>query len=249
MTMIKNIRSLIEDYSVELPAFLGSTPLDPPIARWIDHTLLKPEATPAQIDQLCEEAIANQFAAVCVNPIFVTRVANALRGSGVKTCTVVGFPLGAVPTATKVFETREAITQGAEEIDMVIPIGLLKAGEFEQVYEDIRQVAEACHAQGAILKVIIETILLDRKEKIAASLLTREAGADFVKTSTGFAGGGATPEDVELLRRVVGPDLGVKAAGGVRSLADAYGMLRSGATRLGTSAGTKIAVEERELKQ
>ncbi len=249
MITMNTIRQQIETYAVELPVFSGGTPLDPPIARWIDHTLLKPEATPAQIDQICSEAIANQFAAVCINPIFVSRVAKALQGSGVKTCTVVGFPLGAVPTATKVFETAEAIAQGAEEIDMVISIGLLKAGAYEQVYEDIHQVAEACHRGGALLKVIIETVLLDRKEKIAASLLTREAGADFVKTSTGFAGGGATPEDVELMRRVVGPALGVKAAGGVRSLADAYGMLRAGATRLGTSAGAKIAIEERELKK
>lgn len=215
------------------------------LAQWIDHTLLKPEATPDQVKTLCKDARQYQFASVCINPIYVKLSASLLADSGVKVCTVVGFPLGAVPTLTKVFETRQAIRQGAHEIDMVIPVGLLKAGQAQKVLDDITAVSAAVHAKGAILKVILEMALLNRAEKILACLLCEAAGADFVKTSTGFGPGGATVEDVELMRRVVGPvdQMGVKAAGGIRTLADALAMLQAGATRLGTSAGVKLVQE------
>ncbi len=211
------------------------------MTRYIDHTLLKTEATPAQIDQICREARQYGFASVCVNSLFVPRVYQALLDSDVKTCSVIGFPLGAMPTAMKVAEAENAIGAGASEIDMVMAVGLLKGGELPVVLDDVHAVAETCHASGALLKVILEMGLLSRREKILACLIGQEAGADFVKTSTGFFAGGATVEDVELMRRVVGPRMGVKAAGGVRSLADAQAMLHAGATRLGSSAGVKIA--------
>jgi deoxyribose-phosphate aldolase len=214
-----------------------------PVAHWIDHTLLKPEATPAQVEALCDEARRYTFASVCVNSVYVPLAYRLLKDTPVLVCTVVGFPLGASLTGTKVEETRLAMQAGAQEIDMVIPIGLLKGGDYGAVAEDIRQVVAASHAGGAIVKVILETAMLARQEKIIGCLLSKAAGADFVKTSTGFGPGGATPEDVELMRRVVGPQMGVKAAGGVRSLADAQTMLRVGATRLGTSAGAKIVSE------
>lgn len=215
------------------------------LARWIDSTILKPEATPEQIGALCSDAVRYQFAAVCVNPLFVRAARRHLGQSAVKLCTVVGFPLGAVPTRTKVFETRQAIRQGAQEIDMVIPVGLLKAGQAAVVLADIEGVVQAAHAKGAQVKVILEMALLNQAEKILACLLCQAAGADFVKTSTGFGPGGATAADVELMRRVVGPvtAMGVKAAGGIRTLADAQAMLQAGATRLGTSAGVKLVQE------
>ena len=217
-----------------------------PIARYIDHTLLKADATPAQIVRLCAEAREHSFASVCVNASHVALCARLLAGSAVAVCTVVGFPLGATTTATKVFETHDAIAAGAREIDMVIPIGQLKAGDYEYVLNDLRQVVEASHAGGAICKVIIETALLNEAEKVAASLLAVKAGADFVKTSTGFSTGGATLADVALMRRTVGPDIGVKAAGGVRGYRDALAMIAAGATRLGASAGVAIVREAQE---
>jgi deoxyribose-phosphate aldolase len=226
---------------------LPSTPPPPAsdsdIAGYIDHTLLKPEATPAQVEQLCQEAVQYRFASVCVNPSFVPLCVRLLRGTPVAVCTVVGFPLGATTTKVKVFEATQAVGNGAREVDMVLAIGRLKAGVYVEVADDIRQVAEAAHAGGALLKVIIETALLSDEEKVAACLLAARAGADFVKTSTGFGGGGATVEDVALMRRAVGPEVGVKASGGVRSLADARALIAAGATRIGASAGVAIVRE------
>lgn len=210
------------------------------LARYIDHTLLKPEATPAKVKRLCREALQYHFASVCVNPLFVPLAARKLAGSDVAVCTVVGFPLGATSTASKVCEAELAIAKGATEIDMVIAIGLLKAGQIDRVREDVAAVAAACHGAGALLKVIIETALLTDEEKVAACEASKAAGADFVKTSTGFSKGGATVEDVALMRKTVGPDLGVKAAGGVHNYAEAMAMIEAGATRIGASQGVTI---------
>jgi deoxyribose-phosphate aldolase len=211
------------------------------IAKMIDHTLLKPDATSAQIERLCEEARRYGFASVCVNPVHVHACAEKLEGEGMpKVCTVIGFPLGASASSVKSYETQVALTDGADEIDMVINIGALKDGNLALVGEDIRGVVDVAHAADALVKVIIETVLLSDAEKETACLLAKDAGADFVKTSTGFAGGGATVADVKLMRRVVGEKMGVKASGGVRSLADALAMIEAGATRLGASAGVKI---------
>ncbi|MBM3791340.1 MAG: deoxyribose-phosphate aldolase, partial [Acidobacteria bacterium] len=226
--------------SERLSSAIGIIPHDCNLARRIDHTLLKADATPDQIARLCFEARTHGFAAVCVNPAWVKLCTQLLQGCPVKVCTVTGFPLGATAPEAKAFECRNAIEQGATEIDMVINIGALKARDLALVARDIRGVVAAAHAGGAIVKVIIEAVLLTDEEKTIACLLAKEAGADFVKTSTGFAGGGATVHDVELMRRVVGPELGVKAAGGVRTHADAERMLKAGATRIGTSAGVKI---------
>ena len=245
MTLNELIK-LAKKYEKALPEFQPPAVADQPMERWIDHTILKPESTPEQVDQVCTDALTWNFKAVCVNPVFVPQVAGRLRGSGTAVCTVAGFPLGASITSTKVYETRKAILQGATEVDMVIAVGLLKGGHYKQVLKDIQTVTVACHQQGVVCKVIIENALLTTFEKILACLIVRQAGADFVKTSTGFAATGATVADVELMRRVVGPQLGVKAAGGVRSLSDARDMLAAGATRLGTSAGVKIM---QELKQ
>lgn len=213
------------------------------LAKYMDHTLLKADATLDGIDRVVAEAKQFGCASVCVNPFWVPYVARLLDGSGVATCTVVGFPLGASSTASKVFETTDAIANGADEIDMVINIGELKAGHAELIREDIRAVAEATHAGGKLLKVIIECCLLTDDEKRLACLLCAEAGADFVKTSTGFSTGGATVADVTLMRECVGPDFGVKAAGGIRTLADAYAMIEAGASRLGVSAAASILAE------
>jgi len=213
------------------------------LAKYMDHTLLKADATLDGIDRVVAEAKQFGCASVCVNPFWVPYVARLLDGSGVATCTVVGFPLGASSTASKVFETTDAIANGADEIDMVINIGELKAGHAELVREDIRAVAEATHAGDKLLKVIIECCLLTDDEKRLACLLCAEAGADFVKTSTGFSTGGATVADVTLMRECVGPDFGVKAAGGIRTLADAYAMIEAGASRLGVSAAASILAE------
>lgn len=212
-----------------------------PITRLVDHTLLKPEATPQQIERLCDEALEFHFAAVCVHSGFVGRVAVRLSGSDVAPCSVVGFPFGTNLTSVKVFEARQAIAAGAREVDMVVPIGLLKAGEYAQVAEDLVDVTRAAQAQGALVKLILETALLSDEEKVAACMLAAGTGMDFVKTSTGFAGGGATEADVALMRQVVGDRMGVKAAGGIRGLEDARKMVAVGATRLGTSAGVNIA--------
>jgi deoxyribose-phosphate aldolase len=215
------------------------------IAAFIDHTLLKPEATPANIEKLCAEAKEYHFAAVCVNPTFVKQCADLLLGTDVAICTVVGFPLGAHTTETKVFETKQALADGAHEIDMVINIGALKAQQDARVRDDIRAVVDAAHVRGAIVKVIIEAALQTDDEKVRACQLAKDAGADFVKTSTGFGPGGATVHDVELMRRAVGSALGVKAAGGIRTLEQAQAMIAAGATRIGASAGVSIVRETR----
>ena len=207
-------------------------------AKFIDHTLLKPESTRQQIDQIIDEAKEYNFKSICVNPTHVKYAAERLNDSGVLVCTVIGFPLGATTTATKIFETEDAIKNGATEIDMVINIGALKDGRYEDVQKDIEGVVGA--ANGKTVKVIIETVLLSDEEKVKASELAKAAGADFVKTSTGFAGGGATPEDVKLMKDTVGDELEVKASGGVRSLEDFNKMIDAGATRIGASAGVQI---------
>ena len=214
------------------------------IARLIDHTLLKPAATPAQIEQLCNEARQYHFASVCVNPVHVARCAEWLADvDDVAVCTVIGFPLGANVTQVKAFEAEQAIAAGATEIDMVQNIGALKAGDHATVRDDIAAVVAVAHAHGAICKVILETSMLTDAEKETACRLAQDAGADFVKTSTGFGGGGATPEDIALMRRVVGPEMGVKASGGVRSYTDALAVVEAGATRIGASAGVQIVTE------
>ena len=239
-TCFDQVGHVISAGAERLTSTLGGIPADLQLASMIDHTLLKPEATPDQIAQLCFEARKYGFASVCVNPGHVKLCADLLRGSEVKVCTVIGFPLGATSPETKVYETETALRDGATEIDMVINIGALKGADYTWVARDIRGVVEIAHAAGAIVKVIIETSLLSDEEKVKASLLAKEAGADFVKTSTGFAGGGATAQDVALIRRVVGPEMGIKAAGGVRTFEDAKSMVAAGATRLGASAGVKI---------
>ncbi|WP_103105588.1 deoxyribose-phosphate aldolase [Brevibacillus reuszeri] len=208
------------------------------IASYIDHTLLKPEATKEQVMKLCVEAREYKFASVCINPAFVELASSMLKDTEVKVCTVVGFPLGANTTALKVEETKQAIREGAEEIDMVINIGALKAGDAKLVEDEIRAVVEA--AEGQLVKVIIETCLLTREEKILACQLSEKAGAHYVKTSTGFSTGGATAEDVALMREVVGDRLGVKASGGVRDLITAQNMIEAGASRIGSSNSTVI---------
>ena len=223
-----------------LSSTLGVIPGNLELAKMIDHTLLKPDATQEQIAQLCFEARKYGFASVCVNPTWVELCAKLLEGSQVKVCSVIGFPLGATPPEVKAFETQNAIDHGASEIDMVINIGALKARDLELVARDIRGVVTTAHARGAIVKVIIEAVLLSDEEKTIASLLSKEAGADFVKTSTGFSSGGATVHDVALMRKAVGPEMGIKAAGGVRTYEDAEKMIQAGATRIGASAGVKI---------
>lgn len=211
----------------------------PQLAKMIDHTLLRADATQSEMAKLTEEAKQYQFASVCVNPGWVAYAAEQLQGTGVDICTVIGFPLGASTTETKAFETKDAIAKGATEVDMVINISALKDGKDDYVEQDIRAVVEAA-AGKALVKVIIETCLLTDDEKVRACQAAVRAGADFVKTSTGFSTGGATPEDIALMRRTVGPDVGVKASGGVRSLEDMQKMIEAGATRIGASSGVKI---------
>ncbi|RME48939.1 MAG: deoxyribose-phosphate aldolase [Caldilineae bacterium] len=217
------------------------------LAQYIDHTLLKPDATVEQISRLCHEALKYGFAAVCVNPSYVRLAAQLLKGSPVKVCTVVGFPLGATSPEVKSYEAQQAINDGATEIDMVINIGALKSGNDELVERDIATVTRTAHNGGAICKVILETALLTDAEKIRACQLAKKAGADFVKTSTGFGGGGATVHDVALMRQVVGPAMGVKASGGIKGFEAARQMIAAGATRLGASAGVKIVQEAEAL--
>jgi len=211
------------------------------IAHLIDHTLLRPEATHPDIVELCRQARENNFASVCVNAYWVPLAASQLAGTGVKVCTVVGFPLGATSTEAKVAETEAALRAGAQEIDMVQNIGALRGGDDQAVEEEIALLAGVCHRAGAILKVILETALLDDNQKTTACLLAKAAGADFVKTSTGFGPSGATVHDVALMRRAVGPEMGVKASGGIRTLEDLQNMVAAGATRIGASASVKIA--------
>lgn len=212
-------------------------------AKLIDHTLLKPEATDEDIKRLCEEAARYGFASVCVNPTWVRAAACSLHGSGVPVCTVIGFPLGATLSDVKAYEARRAILDGAREVDMVINVGALKSGDDCLVEHDIHVVVEVAHEYAATCKVIIETALLNDDEKVRACQAAKKAGADFVKTSTGFAKGGATVHDVALMRRTVGSELGVKASGGVKGLEDARKMVEAGATRIGASVGVKIAQE------
>ena len=206
--------------------------------KYIDHTLLKQDASQEQIDRLLSEAREYNFASVCVNPTWVAHSKAGLEGSDVKVCTVVGFPLGATTSAVKAFETKEAIQNGADEIDMVINVGALKSGNLDLVESDIRAVVEA--SGDKLVKVIIEACLLTDDEKVVACQLSQKAGADFVKTSTGFSTGGATVEDVALMRQTVGPDMGVKASGGARSYDDAQAFIKAGATRIGASSGVAI---------
>jgi deoxyribose-phosphate aldolase len=213
------------------------------LAGLIDHTVLKPEATADAVRRLCAEAAAHRFAAVCVNPVWVPLCARELSGTTVAVATVAGFPLGAARADVKAFEAASAIADGASEVDMVLNVGALKGGDLRAVEVDIRGVAEACRAGGALLKVIIEAVLLSDEQKVLACALAKLAGTDFVKTSTGFGAGGATVADVALLRRTVGPSVGVKAAGGIRDLAAARAMIAAGASRIGTSAGVKILEE------
>jgi deoxyribose-phosphate aldolase len=214
----------------------------------IDHTLLKPDATRGEIEKLCREAAEFRFATVCVNPSWVALAAATLRGTGVGVCSVVGFPLGATTAEVKNFETRRAIYDGATEIDMVINVGALKSGDLRTVERDIEAVTEPCRQCGIVSKVIIEAALLNEEEKITACTLSKAAGADFVKTSTGFGPGGATAADVALMRRVVGAEMGVKAAGGVRDLEGLKAMVAAGASRVGASAGVKIVQESQGQK-
>lgn len=220
----------------------ADVPLD--LAKYIDHTLLKAEATASQIDVLCDEAMEFHFASVCINPTWVKRAAQRLRGSGVPVCTVIGFPLGATTPQIKAMETRRALRDGAREVDMVINIGALKSGDHDLVLEDIEKVVDAAHEAGAICKVIIEAGLLTDEEKVVASSLAKRGKADFVKTSTGFLAGGATVYDVALMRETVGPEMGVKASGGVRTAEEAEDMIAAGATRIGASAGVQIVSGE-----
>ena len=208
-------------------------------AALIDHTILAPQATKEQVKQLCGEAMEYGFHSVCVNSSFVYYCAQLLKDSHVKVCTVIGFPLGAMSTAGKVAEAEQAMADGASELDMVIHVGMIKSGDWEYVKQDISSVVEAARGKAAV-KVILETCLLTEQEKTQACRVCRECGADFVKTSTGFSKGGATAEDVALMRRMVGPEMGVKASGGIRSLEDARAMVEAGANRLGTSSGAAI---------
>jgi len=241
----ERVRQVLDAGATRISARSGVTAVPKDIAKFIDHTLLKPEATPAEIGKLCNEAKEYHFAAVCVNPPYVKQCAQILRGTDVDVAVVVGFPLGAHTTETKVFESKQAIADGAKEIDMVINIGALKAKQDDAVRSDIRAVCDAAHAGGAIVKVIIEAALLTDDEKVRACQLAKEAGADFVKTSTGFGPGGATVHDVALMARAVGGELGVKAAGGIRNYEQAQAMIAAGATRIGASAGVKIVAEAR----
>jgi len=239
-TCARNTREIIAAGADRVSASERLTKIDPAIAALIDHTILKPEATRADVVKVCREARQYGFASVCVNPYWVPLVRAELAGSTVKVCTVVGFPLGATSTEAKVAETAAALRAGAEEIDMVINIGALRSGDHEAVKLDIRQVVKVSHEAGAIVKVILETALLNDNEKAVASTLCKLAGADFVKTSTGFSTAGATAADVALMRSVVGPEMGVKAAGGIRTLDDLRKMAAAGATRIGASASVKI---------
>ncbi|NLE43781.1 MAG: deoxyribose-phosphate aldolase [Chloroflexi bacterium] len=213
------------------------------LARYIDHTLLKADAQAEQIRVLCDEARDFGFATVCINPVYVPLAASRLSGSEVAVCTVIGFPLGANRSAIKLAEAEQALFEGANELDLVIHIGALKSGEHSQVETEIASLARVCHAANSTLKVIIETALLTQEEKVVACQIAKAAEADFVKTSTGFSTGGATVQDVRLMRQTVGPGMGVKAAGGIRTYADAIAMIAAGASRIGASASVQIVAE------
>ncbi|HXD31686.1 MAG TPA: deoxyribose-phosphate aldolase [Pyrinomonadaceae bacterium] len=239
----ERMHRVVDAGAARIGLLLGETGSAGDWASLIDHTLLKPEATDDDIKKLCDEAAKYHFASVCVNPTWVRVAACALQGSGVPVCTVIGFPLGATLPDVKAYEARRAIQDGAREVDMVINVGALKSGDDCLVEHDIHAVVEAAHEYSITTKVIIETALLTDDEKVRACQAAKRAGADFVKTSTGFSKGGATVSDILLMRRTVGPDLGVKASGGVRNLEDARAMVEAGATRIGASVGVKIAQE------
>ncbi|HLA94355.1 MAG TPA: deoxyribose-phosphate aldolase [Pyrinomonadaceae bacterium] len=243
-----DVQRIVDAGAERIGVVLGETATAHDWASLIDHTLLKPEASEADIKKLCDEAAQFGFASVCVNPAWVKKAAGFLRGTNVPVCTVIGFPLGATLPDVKAFEARRAIFNGAREVDMVINIGALKSGDDCAVEDDIRAVVDAAHENGILCKVIIETALLTDEEKVRACLASKNAGADFVKTSTGFAKGGATVEDVSLMRRTVGSELGVKASGGVKGIDDARAMFEAGATRIGASVGVKIAQEASGIK-
>lgn len=239
----EGVRNIVQNGAARITAGMGieaAGGVEKDLARLIDHTLLKPEATKAEIEQLCAEAKKYSFASVCVNPSYVSLCAAQLRDSSVKVCTVIGFPLGATTTATKIFEAEQALRDGAKELDMVINIGMLKSGEYDYVENDIFAVVTTARRYGALTKVILETALLTDDEKVKACLLAKRAGADFVKTSTGFSKSGATVGDIALMRKVVGSAMGVKASGGVRTREEALAMVASGADRIGASASVKI---------
>jgi deoxyribose-phosphate aldolase len=239
----EGVRNIVQNGADRVTAGLGidaAGGVEVDLARLIDHTLLKPEATKSEIEKLCAEAKKYNFASVCINPSYVALCSKLLRDTSVKVCTVIGFPLGATTTATKTFEAEQALRDGAQELDMVINVGMLKSGEYEYVENDIFAVITTCRRYGALTKVILETALLTDEEKIKACLLAKKAGADFVKTSTGFSKGGATVGDIALMRKVVGSAMGVKASGGVRTREEALAMVASGADRIGASASVKI---------
>ena len=239
-TCARNTKEIIAAGAARVSASERLTKIDPAIAALIDHTILKADATRAEVVKVCREARQYNFASVCVNPFWVPLVRAELAGSAVKVCTVVGFPLGATSTESKAAEAAIAVRDGAQEVDMVINVGALKSGDQDTVKADIAAVVKASHAGGAIVKVILETALLNDTEKAVACVLAKAAGADFVKTSTGFGPSGATAHDVALMRQSVGPEMGVKAAGGIRTLKDLETMTAAGATRIGASASIKI---------
>ena len=245
MRSLKQILELADSYERKLPVAPPSLPAPrgTEIAAWIDHTLLKPEATAAQVKKLCEEAQQNHFATVCVNPVYVPLARGLLKDSGVGICAVIAFPLGATLPEDKAHEARRVIENGAVEVDMVINLGALKGASYGLMLNDILFVTQEAHEREAKVKVIIEAALLTHHEKILTCLLAQAAGADFVKTSTGFGPGGATVEDVDLMRRVVGAGIGVKAAGGIRTYKEALAMIAAGANRIGASAGVTILNE------
>ncbi len=247
----EGVRNIVQNGAARISAGIGvdaAGGVETDLSRYIDHTLLKPEATKDQITQLCSEAKKYNFASVCINPSWVPLCAKLLRDTAVKVCTVIGFPLGATSTPSKAFEADHALRDGAKEIDMVINVGMLKSGEYDYVENDIFAVVTTGRRYGALTKVIIETALLTDEEKIKACLLAKRAGADFVKTSTGFAKGGATVGDIALMRKVVGSAMGVKASGGVRTREEALAMVASGADRIGASASVKIVSGDGESK-
>jgi deoxyribose-phosphate aldolase len=239
-TCARNTKEIIAAGASRVSASEKLTKIDPNIAALIDHTILKPEATRSDVIKICREAREYRFASVCVNPYWVPLVKAELSGSPVKVCTVVGFPLGATSTEAKVAETAAALRAGAQEIDMVINVGALRSGDTDAVKSDIQAVVRVAHEAGAIVKVILETALLDDTQKTVASKICKSAGADFVKTSTGFSTAGATAHDIALMRAAVGPNIGVKASGGIRTLQDVQAMTAAGATRIGASASVKI---------
>ena len=239
-TCARNTKQILAAGADRVSASERLTKIDPAIASVIDHTILKPEATRADLLKVCREARQYGFASVCANPYWVPLMRQELAGTPVKVCTVVGFPLGATSTEAKAAETAAAVRAGAQEIDMVINVGALRSAEYDAVRYDMEQVVQASHRGGAIVKVILETALLDDLQKTEACRLAKLAGADFVKTSTGFGPSGATAHDVALMRAAVGPEMGVKAAGGIRTLQDFLAMTAAGATRIGASASVKI---------